>query len=324
MDTRYYYSASRIKSLETSLLSEVQLERLLGSKDEEEAFKVMHDTFLASYITDPQKTNLPRVFRKCITNTKKLLESIAPEPELTDFLWIRYDYYNLKTITKGKKVGLSDEEIIEKCYFAGKYNPEKLLQAVNAGELQRIFLDFQKAYDQAVNVKEVYEIDIIMNLAYFRTISRWAQEIKNDFVKEYVQLVIDLYNSKTQLRIQSLKESMIFPDVFAPGGTIPLSDLKTKDQIFEKFTKFGGKNHWKEALREYKEHNHYSMIEKAADDYIVTFLKEKSIDIFSPATLFAFFRARKNNIDVIKTIMVAKDSGVGEAELRFMLRRLYV
>jgi len=324
MDTRYYYSASRIKSLEASLLSEVQLERLLSAKDEEEAFKVMHDTFLAPYITHPKKTQLSRVFRKCITQTKQLIESITPEPELTDFLWIRYDYYNLKTIIKGKKAGLSDDEIIENCYFAGKYNPEQLLQAVNAGDLQRIFLDFQKAYDQAMGVKEVYKIDIIMNLAYFNTISQWSLETKNIFVREYVQIVIDLYNIKTQLRIQSLKENMTFPDVFASGGTVTRAELGTKEQIFEAFTKFGGREHWKEAVEEYKKNKHYSMIEKAADDYIVIFLKEKSIDIFSPATLFAFFRARKNNIDVIKTILVAKDSGVSEAEIRFMLRRLYV
>jgi V/A-type H+-transporting ATPase subunit C len=324
MDTRYYYSASRIKSLESTLLSEVQLERLLGSKDTEEAYKVMHDTFLAPYITDPRKTNLPRVFRKCITNTKNLLTSIAPEPELMDFLWVRYDYYNLKTIAKGKKAGLSDEEIVEKCYFAGKHEPEKLLQLINKGELQHISLEFQRAYDQSMSAKQVYEIDIIMNLSYFRTLSQWLQDTKNIFVHEYVQLVTDMYNLKTQLRIHALKESIEFPDVFAPGGMIPFFEMTTKEQIFEGLMRYGGNDHWKEALEEYEKNGHYSMIEKASDDYIVLFLKQKSIDIFSPATLFAFFRARKNNIDVIKTIVVAKDSGIKEGELRFMLRRLYV
>jgi V/A-type H+-transporting ATPase subunit C len=324
MDTKYYYSASRIKSLESTLLTEVQLERLLGAKDQQEAYKVMHDTFLAPYISDPRKTNLSRAFRKCMTLTKDLIAEIAPEPELVDFLWIRYDYYNLETIVKGKKANLPEEEIIEKCYFAGKHDPEQLLAYAGKGDLYHIDWNFQKAYDRAMKAQEVYEIDIIMNLAYFETMFQWLDNTKNAFVREYVKTGVDLYNLKTQLRLLNLADAISLPNVFAPGGTISKEQMTTQEQIFEGLKRFGGSAHWKEALDEYSKNGHFSMIEKASDDYVVMFLKEKSVNIFSPATLFAFFRARKNNIDVIKTIMVAKEGGISEGELRFMLRRLYV
>jgi hypothetical protein len=53
------------------------------------------------------------------------------------------------------------------------------------------------------------------------------------------------------------------------------------------------------------------------------FLKKKSLVPFSSASLFSYFKAQKNNAQIIGTILTAKQSGIKEKELRNILRQSY-
>lgn len=323
MDSKYLYSAARIKALETTLLTEGQLERLLGAKDVEEGYKVLHETFLGEYLTQPQKTPLSRVLRKSVTLAKQLLVSIAPEPKLLDYLWIRYDFYNLKTILKGKRSNLSDEDILEKCYFASKYEPKALLLCVARGDFSGVDEHLASAYEEAKSAKEVWRIDISMNTWYFRTIHEWAQKEDNGFLREYVALTVDLFNLRTRLRVLAFGDATPLPELFISGGTLLRQDMETREQVFEAFARFGGEGYWKEALSEYEEKRSFAALERLADDFVLTFLRSRTVDVFSPVTLFAFFWARRNNAQLIQTVMTAKEVGTSEKEIRYVLRRLY-
>lgn len=323
MNSQYFYSASRIKALETTLLTDGQLERLLGAKNVEEGYKVLHDTFLGEYISDAKKTKLSRALRKSITLTKHMLERIAPEPILMDYLWIRYDFYNLKTILKGKRAALTNEEILEKCYFASKYTPERILACVEQEDFSSVISNVGAAFKEAQEAREVWQIDIAMNVWYFRTIAEWSQDEKNIFIQEYVTLLIDMFNLRTRLRTVSFREGTPLPEVFISGGNVAEEHMKTREQIMGAFSRFGGERYWKDALEEYEKHESFVMIERAVDDYFLKFLREQAIDVFSPVTLFAFFWARRNNAQLIQTVMTAKEAGVSEGEIRYVLRRLY-
>jgi len=321
----YMYSAGRIKALETTLLSEVNVERMLSSKDDEEFLRVLHDTFLSPYISDRKSINLLRAFRKCITNTKEMLTAIAPEPELLDILWVQYDYHNLKTILKGKRAGMHNEEIVEQCFKAGRYDIKKMINWISNEEFSFLSPWMRDAYQQATEAKEVYEIDAIINQAYFEELYSMVEKQNNDFVQDFVRLLVDLYNIRTALRVlhSAGGEGERNRSHFAPGGTVRSSEITTKEGVYEVLKRFGGEEIWKEPWQEYEQEGHFTMLERTGDDVVVEYLKRKSVDVFSVATLYAFFWARKNNVEMVKTIYVGKHAGLSEANLRKMLRRLY-
>lgn len=319
------YSAGRIKALETTLLSEVNVERMLGSKDDEEFMRVLHDTFLSPYISDRKSIDLSRAFRKCITNTKEMLTTIAPEPKLLDILWVQYDYHNLKTILKGKRAGMSDEEIAEQCFKAGIYDIHKMITWIGNEEFSFLTPHMRSAYQKALEANEVYEIDAIISQKYFEELYEMVEEQNTVFVREFVELLVDLYNIRTALRVLSVsgKDEKKKYDQFAPGGTIHSSRLQTKEAIYEALKQFGGEALWQEPWQEYEREGHFTMLERTADDVVVEHLKRKSVHIFSVAILYAFFWARKNNVEMIKTVYIGKHAGLSEVKLRKMLRRLY-
>jgi len=325
MDTKYIYAGTRAKALEYQLLSEIQQERLLGAKSTDEAFKVLQDTFLAPLLTKHEESNLDEAIGQTLALGKNILESIAPEPEILDVLWLKYDFFNLNTILKGKSAGLSSEEIAEKCFTTGKYSIETLITGFDAGTLGRLNTQFKSALREAENVDRVFEKDIVINTHYFKAI----QDIlftypRNIFLRQFVILLIDLFNLTTALRLEKLPDTKIKSrDVFITGGTFKESELEGEKQILEQFGRIGGDKYWAEQIKNYKETGDYSLMEKVRDEYIANFLKNASFDVFSPAPLFAYFTAKKNSVQIIKSVMTAKERGMKEEDLRFILRRLY-
>lgn len=322
METKYIYSGSRAKALETGLLSNVQMERLLSSKELPEAFKALQDTFLAPYMAKHEKTDVNKALDQSMLEAKNILASISPEPGLLNILWIKYDFYNLKAIIKGKKAGFTNEEIVEKCSRASVHTPEKLIQAYDEKKLHLLNKYFNNAVEEAESAKEVFEIDIAMNIHYFKAIKEIAAAYKNNFVNEYISLLIDFFNIESSLRLLSLNKTGL-ENIFIPGGKIYKKDLDGRKNILEQYKKFGGEKIWSDAIKEFEETGDFSLLERTADEYTLSFLKEKSADIMSPAPLFAYFSAKKNNAQTIRAIMVAKQAGLPERDLRIILRRLY-
>ncbi len=81
---------------------------------------------------------------------------------------------------------------------------------------------------------------------------------------------------------------------------------------------------WQDAVEMIVKEQNFAQLERLADDFVVEFLKKSGATILSPAPLFAYFLAHRNNIQIIKTIIAGKDSGMSEVSLRKILRRLYI
>ena len=322
MSSTYIYAGTRAKTLERMLLSETQMELLTSAKSAEEAEKVLYDTYLASFLGRGNETSVKSSIDQSMIDAKETLEMIAPEREILDLLWIKYDFHNLKTILKGKKINLSDDQILGQCFSTGTIAPEKILKSVNDQKLGVISTHLERARIEAEDTTHVVGIDHAMQKHYFAAIREIAENTKEEFVKKFVRLLIDLFNIKAGLRADAI-EGIEARDVYVPGGSFQLNQFESKESIFALLDWFGGEALWKEAVDHFNETGKYNRLEKIADDYVTGWLKDESISIFTPAALFSFFYARKNNAQMISAILTAKRAGMPEVELRTILRRLH-
>lgn len=317
--SNYIYAGARIKTLENNLLSEIQLERLISSPSLTETNKALQDTFLAPYL---ENNNLSDALEKNIAETRELLESISPDRDVLDILWLKYDWHNLKTIIKGKKINWTDEEILNQCFFSGEYQPEKILKLYSENKLGLINEFFKQAIKESENIDDSLQISHILNKYYFLNIEDVAQKSKNDFAIDFVTLLADIYNLKTALRCLKIRPEEM-KVAFVPVGNFKLSDLEEENLILENFRKIGKEKIWQPALEEYKKDGSFLFLKKASEEHIMLYLKDKSFNAFSPASLFAFFSAKKNNIQIIQMVIEGKNAGLSEEEIRTSLRRLY-
>lgn len=323
MNTKYIYPGSRVKTLKTKLLSENQLERLLGSKDFEEFFKALQGTFLAEYLSKKEINNLDKALDESIFETKKVLNSIAPEKELLDVLWLKYDFHNLRAYIKGKISGLSNEEIKEKCFKVGKYDLNTFIKHCEEKNLNKLNKYLSEAYEKSMEYKKVSDIGININIYYFKAIREIAFNSKNEFLKEYISILINLFNLETKLRIELFRDKNDYGNIYISGGKFSKKEIENTKNVFDLYKTIGGEKIWNEAIEEYQKNGNISLIKKISENYVNDFLKSKEHDPFDLNSLFSYFSAQKNNIQTIKAVYVGKKIGISEYDIRFTLRKLY-
>lgn len=321
----YIYSGSRIKTLENNLLGKSQMEVILSAKDHDEVLKVLHESFVGHYLAQNKEKTTPEILELIVADTKRILVSIAPEPKLLHILWLKYDFYNLSAIIKGNRKGLSTEELEKLCFDSGVFPPANLIEDYKNKNLNKYeYEEFRIGVEMSKKHANVSEVDRIMNVGYFRTIREISKNSRSDFLKEYVKLLIDFFNVQANLRSLSYEQTGKGPrPIFIDGGSISKTKLNNKEDLLKSLSKIGSHGAWDEAIEDYKKTGSYSMIETVFDNQIENFVRQKSVMGYSIACFFAYFQGIKNNVQIIRTILVAKRSGLPEHELRKTIRKRY-
>jgi V/A-type H+/Na+-transporting ATPase subunit C len=323
MDAKYLYSAARARTLESELLTDSQVESLIGAKLGEETMQILQNTFLSPYIVDNKDTDVNKIMASSLEDTKKLISAMAPDSESLKILWLRYDFLNLKTIIKGKRVGLSDEDILLNCISLGNRSPHRLLKALNDNTLKSVDPVLFAAYEEASAEDEAYLIEGRIIRHYFNSIRQVMLSTKSTFLKGFLHRLIDIYNLTTALRATRMKEMVVKEDLFEEGGTFKPSDLETEETILESFKKIGNRAVWDDAIAAFVSEGNFAALEKAADESILNYIKDESREMFSLATLYGFFLAKRNDVRTIRAILTAKEGGLAEKDIRSVIRRKY-
>ena len=326
--TKYLYAGARIKTLENEFLTTSQVDRLITASDWPQSYEALQATFIGPYISesdlDPLKPDLEplnKALEKVITDTKKTLIDIAPDPNLLDMLWLKYDWHNLKVIILGQKLETNPNDL--NLYFnIGKFTPEKLQKAYHNDQLTWLNEHLAQAARETQNITDSEKIGAIFNYHYLRQLQEFGRETGSPFIKRLTTLMIDLFNLKTGLRQLTLRPADS-ERVFVEGGSFTLSDLNNVENTLKAFERLGPLVDWPSATTDYQNTGSYTEIKKAAEEHLMKFLKQESMNIFSPATLFSYFNGRKNNVQMINIIMTGKQVNSNENDIRSTLRELY-
>lgn len=324
MSTSYIYSSSRVKALEKSLLSESDVERLLSSKNTAELFKILKDTYLANFIVGEEVEDIFKALEEGKLEAKTLLEKIAPEPDLLDYFWLRYDMHNLKVAIRAKKSGKNLEEILPSLSKLGKYDAVNLFECIISNNLDRIASDLKNIYDRASKIFDeqgVVAADLEIDKGYFSLVKSLAERNNHKVLEDIIRLQIDLYNLKTSLRVLALKITNE-ETWFVKGGSFSYDVIDTKEKTLAKLSSFGGDKFWKEAISEYVETGHFTLINVKVDDYFLLAIKDMDSNVFSMVTLVSYFLKQQNMSLNIQAIVAGKESGQSEEVIRKQLRSI--
>lgn len=323
----YFYAGARLKALEQDLLTEAQVESLISAPTIDLAHQALQDTFIGSHLPNDSKQplqllDITKALDQTIIDTKTLLQTIAPEPNLLDLFWTKYDFHNLRLIIRGQRSNLSDSEIDNLSSPIGTFTFASLQKAYQEKKLALLDYYLYQAALASANFQDTSKVGIAVNMFYFEKIKHIANLNTYPFISEFVSLLIDLFNLQTSLRLVSLRPQNSL-GIFVSGGQFRKEDLETVDNILANFSKLGNANVWKEAIELYQKQGHHTLIKKTADDYISQYLKEKSRLAFTPAALFSYFSAKKNNVQTLSIIIAGKHAGLPEKDIRLTLRQLY-
>lgn len=337
----FAYSVALIRTLETLLLNNNEVERMVLAKSPQEAFKVLNEF---DYADNKAGIESPSEFQKVLSeglmDIKETLNKVSPDKRILNLLLHQYDFHNIKTMLKAKLSGKTFEEIKDlmnemgaieidklKAFIFDETNSQWGLNEKTEEYIKKKILNVQKLFEKENENPQV--IDLYLDQKLMKIMSGIAQDSKNKFIIEYVKKLIDLSNIKLFFRMKiQQKEINMFEIAFLWHGNIGYS--KFKDAYSHSLSEFSelmkattyGKI-VETGLRHFEEEQTLIYLEKEIENHLTDFIKRAKLIPFGPEPLIAYFLAKRNNALIIRMIMVNKLNDIAPEEIQKRLRALY-
>ncbi|MCX7694465.1 MAG: V-type ATP synthase subunit C [Caloramator sp.] len=327
-NTIFAQCIARIKVLETKMLDRAKIETLLEAKDFNEAKRILQDSIYGDYINMPSYED---GLKKALEDFYKEMVKICPVVEVVDIFRTKYDAHNIKTLIKNRFLQRDLDSIL---IDAGTIEIGKLKEIFKDDNLRDLYEVYReavfKALDEYNSNKNPQDIDIIIDAAMFKRQLEIAKQVKIDFIKDYIELLIDVYNIRTFIRAKEQnREREFLSKVLIKGGKVDLDVFI--NNFIEDVENFSNKvfhtEHFKwlkEGIEEYIKTKDLGRIEKMADNYLISVLKNSKFISFGAEPVVAYIYAKENEIKVLRIILTGKKNGVGADTIRERLRDIYV
>lgn len=338
----FAYSVALIRTLETLLLNENEIERMMLAKDGEGAFRILNEF---DYADNKAGIENPSEFQKVIDeglmDIKEILSKVTPDKRILNILLFQYDFHNIKTMLKAKLSEKNHEEIKEllsemgaipldalKNYIFEETDSQFGLNERTEKYIKRRIRKVQKLFEKEDQNPQI--IDLYLDQKLMKIIYGIAVDSKNDFLRKYIQKLIDLTNIRLFFRMKTQdKELDLYEMAFLWNGTISYSKFKDAySQNLSEFPELMKNTPYAKIVetgyKHYEEEKSFLHLEKETENYLTEFIKRAKLIPFGPEPLIAYFLAKNNNALIIRMIMINKLNNIDPEEIRNRLRELYI
>lgn len=314
-DEAYVYAGTAAYAMLSKLLSDAERERIIGTKSVPELVEALRETFFGTYLSGTDDIDV--ALGRAMADARHDLERLAPNPHLLAVLWLRYDFYNLKIFLKylspEEYGGPSEDHFIP----LGNHSYAVMERAVKSGNAATLHDTLAAAVSQSP--KESRALDTYMEIRYLEAALHEAEASKKPFTVRYTRLLINLFAILSALRAHARGEA---PLHIAASDLSP-RDIANQETLLTRLSHIGFSRHWTSAIERYRQAKDFSELDRAADDYLMKWLKRQSIMLDSPAPLFAYWHVLRENVQLVRAAHTARKVGMTEATLREIVRTSY-
>lgn len=328
----YLFGSANIRTLENAIIGRERIEKLLGTKNADEAWSLLSD-WGVNVIRSHEDGKILReeTLLGILKGAYARLLELAPD-SMALRLWLYpYDCNNLKAAQKAFIRGIDPTSML---FDFGTLAAADIVKMVEQGTYERLPANLQesaqRAMDEYAKTKNPQVIDLILDKACWRDMLAAAKASGEEFVVRLVQTRIDLLNAMIALRILRMKSGEVgkvfFTEAFLEGGTLAF------DRLSECLTK--GEN----ALWMFLSHTNYSAFaekfakgdgalstaEKLADNYWMSLILENKFIPDGLEVMIAFLAAHEYEVKNLRILLSGKEAGIATATIRERIRDSYV
>ena len=316
-NANYAYINGRLRALETRLLTQNLVERMIEAPNAQDAFRVLNDlTFVSGSMGEHTVNEFQTVLTKALQKMVRLFIKMAPYREVLNFLWLKYDFHNLKVAMKARLVGHGYADVKHALIDLGTLTAEEWEHFVLEGKIPPLTEDMHNTIQDATKQYEKTEdpqiVDLIVDKHYLEEMLHLTKSYNSPLTTGYLKRLIDLTNLKTFIRCKELnKEKSYLEAVLLHGGRIPAAVFfeNHKKGYEELKTVLDQKMHSDELVivfDQFLKEKTLLSVEKKTSELLQEYMDESKKMPFGPEPVFAFFWKFENHMQVLRTILIGK------------------
>lgn len=323
------YTNARIKSIENSLLTNMQLARLSDAKNLDEAFKVLLECGYGSGIAVDDANSYEKLIDFERSEASAFLKSNIFKGSGLQTLLTKQDYHNAKALMKAKYLRLDKCEFM--LYPEGNVELSKLQQAVSTDTYDGLpkfmagaLMEIDKAF--ANENRNPRLIDNLIDKALYKDIFAALKKVNQKLLTNYFVAIVDTSNISSFLRAKKLGLSFKFvSECFISGGKLSqkfFEDLyESSIEQFKEKIKYTDYNNL--IVKAIDSENNLVRFEALTEDYLLSIFRTERHDMFSIAPIAGFYLAKMTELKVVKMVVSAIKNNIDNKLLKQRLRELY-
>lgn len=327
-DTDYLTLSTRVRVMETRLVTRERMERMLDARTDEEAVKILTE---CGYEELPALTNagLDDLLSKARAALYRELSTAAPDRRVVELFQMKYDYHNAKVLVKAAAIGADADRLLME---GGRWSPARLRDAFQRDSLG----DFSEPFRQAVlRARETLNAgndpqraDFVLDRAYFQEMADTAKAVGSLFLQGYVRLLIDAANLRSAVRAARIGKGPDFlRQVLLPGGNVDVSVLSSgRGADLAAVFRAGplGEAAAAGAALTSPGSGELTAFERMCDDAVMHYLEGARLIPFGEQSVIGYLYARESEFTAIRTILSGRMAGLDADTIRERLREAYV
>lgn len=321
----YIYASAKIRVLESFLLNDSDMTRIIEAKNPDIAFKAFNSLDYAGELLDLEAKDYRTAMDRKMERLKKILGHVVPDQRLMRLLFLERDYYNMKIIFKEKLVQSEFEEHVE----------SSAPGICRVDQLRRYIIEEQEADIDIEVMGDINDVraelgseadpEMIESLVDKKLNQRnklLAESIGNDFIITLYKYLADKNNINLFLRARRLEKGKAwFMSRISAGGFIGTGtfeqyfDAQDDNEFMNRLSSNFGPA-IQPYLDEYLKDKGIWQIELGINNVIMEHLKRAKLIGYGPEVVVAYYFAKKYAIKNLSTIMALKFGEVESAEIR--------
>ncbi|MGX7013548.1 V-type ATPase subunit [Vagococcus silagei] len=327
-DIKYNQINTLVRMEESNLLKVEHLNRMLNSKNFDDARDVLRNTVYDSFINETDfGMNFDYYLRREQDRLFKKMYEIAPEKEVIDIYTMRYTYHNLKLITKAYH---SQQNLDQYFVDDGKYSLATIKSVVKNGTSTSIDgLLLESVQDVRTYLDEYHDlrgIDVIYDRYYLRHQRQAAEHLNYPELLKEVLAFIDLTNISMVFRgIKQKRSANFLMTTLSSHGTFDKKQLAGfANQSVEDFIRFLSNSDYNDVIKSLvdKETGEVDllMLSRERDNFLTNLYNLANTQAFGPLPLLSLLNSKDIEIKNIQLILAGKKNHFSDQAIRERIR----
>lgn len=301
--------------METRLLRRHDISRLVGAEDTDAFLRILGETDYGETVpslSDPD--HFEDFLSGHMASTLNLIVHLSKNPEVTDLLKMRSDYYNLKILLKGSISGRDMEFFLSP---SGQVPPAVLLRAIrdeDVGHLPgylRQTIQTIEGFSPSDEI-EPQSLDVLVDKAMFSHFLSVVMKVGMMFLWGWLEREIDLLNIKTFVRLLwSQQAPELLKTNLCDGGSLAVEFYRMLqeeplDGLPQRFGQTRYARLLDEGIASLQTKGSFARLEQLCDGFLITYLGRARLTTFGLEPLMAYVLIKEYEIKAIRTIFTCK------------------
>lgn len=332
----FLFLSGQIRGLQSKLITQPQLDRMIGAATPEDAFRVLVELQYAEYIDESVRPqDFQKIIQQGLLETRQLIQAGTDDDDAFNFVWKEIDLNSLKRALKIKLVEGKTElgEYTEANGFSeyGEIDAQEMEDIIWRGEsMDDVPREYREVLEQADAILKksgaFRDVEFALDRAHFNFLDRIARTSGHTFLRKYLTFLA------TTTNVRSISRSVLIDGQALPeGGFVPHSALKWDEvksiDSLEKLTEVLKRHEWitqadqlDMTLPQAEQLLHLERrIDKEKERFL---LESESGEVGAIQIPIAYLEKRLRNARRIKFIMFAKFYGIDADTIYKTLKNL--